>query len=197
MSDHRDRDPILPFPPVSSSPPRASRRGDKPKPTAIKAAEGYRGGKRRVDPLEPKPPEVTGVPPPPAHLDELAARIWTEELAPLVVRMRVLTVADQIALSVLCQLESRRRTLEDDIQEEGRYYWALTTAGDRVEKVRPQVTELERLIPQLMNALREFGLTPSSRGKVQMVPGQGAGKGSGEGESESSGGDGGKYFGKK
>lgn len=158
---------------IQFSAPRATRRGQPPKPSAIKAAEGHRGGKRRVDPLEPKPPEESTVPAVPEHLDELAARIWTEELAPLVVRMRVLTVADRIALSVLCQLESRRRTLEDDIQEEGRYFWALTTAGDRVEKTRPQVTELERLIPQLMNALREFGLTPSSRGKVQMVPGQG------------------------
>lgn len=164
-------DPILPFPPISG-PPRASRRGDRPKPSAIKAAEGHRGGKRRVDPLEPKPPEESAVPLAPGHLDELAARIWTEELAPLVVRMRVLTVADRIALSVLCQLESRRRVLEDDIQERGRYFEATTTAGDVVEKVRPQVTELERLIPQIWVGLREFGLTPSSRGKVQMVPGQ-------------------------
>lgn len=190
-------DPVLPFPPVSGAPPRASRRGDKPKPSAIKAAEGNRGGKRRVDPLEPKPPEESTTPPAPEHLDELAARIWAEELAPLVVRMRVLTVADRIALSVLCQLESRRRTLEDDIQEQGRYFWATTTVGDQVEKTRPQVTELERLIPQLMNALREFGLTPSSRGKVQMVPGQagvgaggaGSGKG-GDGKDEGEG-----YFG--
>lgn len=190
-------DPILPFPPISGSPPRASRRGDKPKPSAIKAAEGYRGGKRRIDPLEPKPEEVTGVPPPPAHLDELAARIWTEELAPLVIRMKVLTVADQIALSVLCQLESRRRVLEDDLKEGGKYFLATTTAGDTVEKTRPQGAELERLIPQIWVGLREFGLTPSSRGKVQMVPGQGrAGQGVGEGES-GDGTDGGKYFGKR
>lgn len=189
-------EPILPFPPVSSSPPRASRRGDRPKPSAIKAAEGNRGGKRRVDPLEPKPQEVTGVPSPPAHLDELAARIWTEEYAPIVVRMRVLTVADTTALSILCQGEARRRMLEDDLQENGRYFNATTTSGDEVQKTRPQVAELERLIPQIWVGLREFGLTPSSRGKVQMVPGA-KGKRMGEGGGEGESGDGSEYFGKK
>lgn len=188
MSDKNSSTPPIPFP---SGSPR-SRRGGPPKPTAIKIAEGNRG-RRPLPPLEPQPTpvsQVSALPEAPPHLDDLAARLWSEEYGPIVVKLKVMTVADWSALAILCTLESRRRVLEDDIREKGMYQWCTTVMGDMVEKPRPQVAELNRVTPQVVSMLREFGLTPSSRPKVQIVPGMMGGSGKGEGGEEEEG-----YFG--
>jgi P27 family predicted phage terminase small subunit len=188
---NKDNTPPIPFP---SGPPRTRRGGYPPKPTAIRIAEGNRG-RRPLPILEPQPKpvsQVSDLPEAPPHLDDLAARLWSEEYGPIVVKLKVMTVADWSALAILCTLESRRRILEDDIKEKGRYQWVTTTAGDSVEKPRPQVADLDKVTPQVVSMLREFGLTPSSRPKVQMVLGMGGGSGKGEG---GEGEEGGGYFG--
>jgi len=161
---------------------RPSRRGRPPKPTATKIKEGNRG-RRPLDPLEPKPaaieageggdrsPRSPSLPPAPGRLDEGAARVW-EELGAVVVGMKVMTEADLAALELLARAEAWRRELEDDLQENGRFVTVQTRNGE-VRRRRPEAAEAEKVTAQVSNMLREFGLTPASRPKVQMVPGKG------------------------
>lgn len=157
--------------------PRTSRAGAPPKPTAQKILEGNRG-RRPLDPLEPKPPEISDeseLPSPPPHLTPFASEIWKKEFGPLLVRTRVLTEADLVALAILCQLEAERRLLVKDIKENGRHEEIETRDGVKV-RTRPQFADFQRVSALVMNHLREFGFTPASRPKVQMVP-EGDGKG--------------------
>lgn len=177
-----------PTPPLSIV--RTNRGGRPPKPTAVKIQEGNRG-RRPLDPLEPKPAEVgvggvSTLPPPPDRLDSSAAEVWYE-LGAVVAKMRVLTEADLSVLELLAKAEAWRRELEDDLQENGRFHMVNTQSG-MVEKRRPQAAEAEKVNREVANLLREFGLTPASRPKVQMVPG-GEKRGAG-GEEEGDG-----YFG--
>jgi len=162
----------LPFPPQNSGKPRTSRRGRPPKPTAQKILEGNRG-RRPLDPLEPKPPEIaeeSALPPPPPHLTPFAAEIWKKELGPLLVQMRVLTEADLTALAILCQAEARRRVFEKDVQTNGVFQEVTTVTGDVVQRTRDVYKELERITIRVSHLLLQFGFTPASRPKVQSVP---------------------------
>lgn len=171
--------PALPFPRVAKS-------GGKPKPTEIKIQEGNRG-RRPLDPLEPKTVALTVLPPAPDHLGEVEAGLW-EKFGAIVIEMKILTAANLAALEVLCEAEGKRMELEDDLRENGMFQTVTTTAGDLVERARPQLAECERISKRVVDMLREFGLTPASRPKVQMVPGGGK---RGEGREE----DGDGYFG--
>ncbi len=72
-------------------------RGPAPIPTAINHIRGN-PGKRKKNHSEPKP--TVQIPYCPAHLDEDARKEW-DRLAPILVRMRILTEADYIALGSL------------------------------------------------------------------------------------------------
>ena len=114
------------------------KRGTKPRPTAIRLLTGVQPC--RVNGSEPTVP--AGVPDPPDYLDAAALELW-EELAPILAKMGVLTVADRHALGLLCDSFSRWRDMPEN-----------TTRR----------TEFRRL-------LAEFGLTPSSRSSIK-VPSQ-------------------------
>jgi P27 family predicted phage terminase small subunit len=114
--------------------------------------------------------EVHGLPSSPDHLDEHESRLW-DYFGGLVVGMRVLSKNDLTALGILCENEAARLELGDWLKENGRFHQVVTTAGDLVDRTRPQFTEWQRLNKEVMGQLREFGLTPASRPKIQMVPG--------------------------
>ena len=73
--------------------------GNHRKPSALKLVHGTNRADRRND-LEPEP-ELLNDLDPPAHLADRTAAVW-REIAPMLRGMQVLTVADRMALEILC-----------------------------------------------------------------------------------------------
>jgi hypothetical protein len=79
--------------------PGNSNSGRRPKPTAIKIAEGNRG-KRPLNDKEPIPPDGSAQMPP---LSTPAQCIW-QRLAPIAEHMGTLTTADAQSFGTMCEL---------------------------------------------------------------------------------------------
>lgn len=159
--------------------PRTARTGQPPKPTATRMEEGNRGH-RPPDPLEPRPVVPAALPDAPAHMSDGARALWTH-FGAIVVGMKVLSTADLTVLEALCEAEAKRRELEADLAANGMFEVITTTAGDSVERARAQTTECKDVTKRVLELLREFGMTPASRPKVQMLPGAvKGGKGAGD-----------------
>lgn len=138
------------------------------KPTAqLKLVGSWRAKEReRTEPkLDVARPER------PDWLDAEGCAAW-DRLCPLLERMRVLTVADQTALAVLCETWSRYRRVCAKLAETGEVYEVLEEDG-RLKMLRRSpysVLQME-LARSLRHMLAEFGLTPAARGRVVTLPG--------------------------
>jgi P27 family predicted phage terminase small subunit len=144
------------------------RRGPKPKPTALKKLLGN-PGKRALNEHEPIPPEGEIKPPPSVRA---GARKYWDYYAPILVSMRVLTVADVGLLGRYCNLLQRYEILDEFLMAKGP---AGTTYAlkDKNGKARgaqeiPQAWEYRQVHGQLLAMERELGLTPSSRTRLRV-----------------------------
>jgi P27 family predicted phage terminase small subunit len=130
-------------------------RGPKPKSMRLKLLEGTRAD--RLNPHEPKfPPSPVD---PPAHLTGHALAHWNE-LAPMLIEMGRLTLADRPALEMLCieygDIERAR--------EQGPLERITNHARKTTIRVDPNTADSAR--KRYLAWLREFALTPSSRLRV-------------------------------
>lgn len=136
-------------------------RGPAPKPTAMVVLEGN-PGKRPLNRAEPKPrPKAPACP---DHLDEQAKLEW-KRLVPIIQYMKLLTEADYIALSSLCQAYSRMVRAEKELSEAGLLY---TTRSGYVQQ-SPLLSIINSSVETITKLCREFGLTPSSRSRIQVM----------------------------
>jgi P27 family predicted phage terminase small subunit len=110
-------------------------------------------------PSQPKPPTC------PDHLDADAKREW-KRLVKLLLRMRVLTDADGLALANLCQAWSTLVKAQIKLNETG---LLLKTPSGYVQQ-SPLLGIVNSCIDTVLKLSREFGLTPSSRGRLQVEP---------------------------
>ena len=78
-------------------------RGRKPKPTALKIAEGN-PGKRAINGYEPKPP--SSLPDCPPHLSEVARDEW-QRIAGSLNKIGLLTQVDRTTMAAYCQCYGR------------------------------------------------------------------------------------------
>lgn len=138
------------------------RRGPQPQPSAIKKLHGN-PGKRPLNEREPEPRPTT--PDPPEHLGAVAVAKW-RQLVPMLSRLRVLTEADELALALLC--ETWQHYCEA-VADRKKYCVAMVRKvrddhGDYIHVRRnPFATEEHKHKAELIQLMREFGLTPSSR----------------------------------
>jgi P27 family predicted phage terminase small subunit len=137
-------------------------RGPAKKPTVIELMEGN-PGKRKPNPREPRPAEVE--PDMPEHLSMAARGHWSR-MAGLLRGMRVLTEADGDALGVLAQQMADRDQLQRAIRKTG---WLIKNPTTGAVHANPLVATEQRITQQIMVGLREFGMTPSARSRVQTV----------------------------
>ena len=136
----------------------------KPTPTVLKLIKGN-PGKRALNKHEPKPQR--GIPKCPAHLDAKAKTAW-KNLCHSLDKMGVLTLADSYALEILCSIYARIRDLQKAIRVHGgTTYVTVNITGDEMHKSRPEVSQLEKAESSFRSYITEFGLTPSSRSKVE------------------------------
>ncbi len=137
--------------------------GRRPKPTHLKLVAGN-PGKRKLNKREPKPPRE--IPSPPAHLSDRAKVAWGEFSARLDA-MGVLTGADAAALERAAEAYADLVMAAELLRDEGWVLESETTSGAPKKVPHPMVAIYQDADRRLRAWLVEFGLTPSSRTKVQ------------------------------
>jgi P27 family predicted phage terminase small subunit len=141
--------------------------GFPPQPTALKILRGN-PGRRPLNKKEPK--ALVGKPPFPewlAALDPVTKEIY-ESLAHRLVKTKVLTENELESLAHLADSEALYRRLRVEIQA-GFVYETTTMQGAVMRRPKPEMAMLLDLKRQIRQGLMDFGLTPSSRTKVQTV----------------------------
>jgi P27 family predicted phage terminase small subunit len=85
--------------------------------------------------------------------------------------MRVLAAVDRNALARYCTLGSRWKAAELFLQKHGSVYTLKDEAGSvRCVQQFPQVAIAHRLALALSRLEAEFGMTPSGRARIQVLP---------------------------
>ena len=133
-------------------------------PTVLKMVKGN-PGKRPINKNEPQPEK--GIPACPEHLKDHSKEAW-DRLCVVLDDMGVLTMADASALEMLCGIYGRIRKLHKQIEKDGLVIDTVNVNGDRMMRGNPAVSQLEKAESLFKNYLTEFGLTPSSRTKIQV-----------------------------
>lgn len=137
---------------------------NRPIPTAIRLIEGNRG-KRALNPLEPQPRRVMPKMPPNVKANPDAARCWRKH-APMLFDIRVLTEADGIALENLCLSYATMCEAQRQLQTSG---LLIKSEGSLSIRQNPLLKIVGEMRDRLDRELAAFGMTASSRSKVQTV----------------------------
>ncbi len=113
--------------------------------------------------MEPTaPPPLEMAPPPPGHLDGDAAQEW-RRVAAAAVAFGCLRVCDLPALALLAETLGLARAAQRALLAEG---FAIATAAGN-PKGNPAARVLAEARQHAAQMLKDFGLTPSSRGQVE------------------------------
>ena len=106
----------------------------------------------------------------PDFLDGMAKQCW-DELVPLLEGMNVLTVADQVALSLLCKTYANWRKAEEVLEKHGDVYPIRDNDGKvKYLQQSPYVSIARNNAQALKGMLEQFGLTPSARSRLRVEP---------------------------
>ena len=133
--------------------------GRKPKPTKLKALKGTLQ-KCRMQ-LEPQP--VSFIPAPPACLDRIAKVEW-ERISAELFGLGLLTNIDMAALAGYCQAYSR--WYQESMKMKRESSVIKTALGNRIQN--PRIGIMNTAASEMRKFLIEFGMTPSSRSKVNV-----------------------------
>jgi len=136
-------------------------------PTELKKQRGtFR--QDRHNPSEPKLPST--IPPTPTWLSEQGQKSFIE-LSHILHDMTVLTLADSMALEMLCDSYSEYKSAKEIINTLGSTYIVTSREGNEKAFIRPEVQIANQAFVRVFQLLKEFGLTPSSRAKVNAIEG--------------------------
>ena len=135
-------------------------RGRKPKPTEQKRLAGNPGCR----PLnENEPPSLDGVPEPPEIIQGEARAEWYRVCADLKA-MGILSQADRPALAAYCNCWAQFVDLADKYDKTGALHKAMNGKVTR----NPLFGMLRETREELRKLATEFGLTPSSKSRLQV-----------------------------
>jgi len=134
----------------------------RPKPTVLKLLQGN-PGRRPLNKQEPKP--AAGIPEMPAHLSIGARQFWKAQ-GPRLAGIGCLTVVDGEAFAALC--EARAAWVA---AKKGRLKEGFVVTSPNGYQVQSAFVAMERqALKQFMVLATEFGMTPSSRSRVKVLP---------------------------
>jgi P27 family predicted phage terminase small subunit len=139
------------------------RRGPAPLPSAIKRARGTQKS-TRVNKREPTPKRGDPGIPEALRDDKEGKALWLK-LSKQLDKMKVLTVADGIALEGLIRAYLRAAAADREIKKHGlmvKTAWGTLQGNPAVSISRSSWSEVRKFA-------QEFGLTPSSRSRVTEV----------------------------
>lgn len=136
-------------------------------PSKIKDLEQKRAQEVKYEAYTPET-----VPRPPEWMDESAKECWREN-APVLASNRLLTAADLNTLAGYCVTWAAWKSCAEDTQAfregNGTLVYrphSTTQPGSTYLDLLPQVRGMMQLSKLLMEYAREFGMTPSSRGRL-------------------------------
>lgn len=133
-----------------------------PKPTALKLVAGTDRADRRNG-NEPEPDLLQDLTPP-AHLSEKSAAVW-REVAPTLRKTGVLTVADKIALEMLCDSVADYRLARERRGDK------LVTYSHKGSQMLDQLLVAQQACGKRAETLMaKFGMDPASRSRVMVNP---------------------------
>jgi P27 family predicted phage terminase small subunit len=138
--------------------------GRRPKPPEVKEGMGNPGKREMPTP----PPRVSGVPKAPASLKGDALSCW-RRVTDLLMKRHQLTQDSLESLACLAETYGERAKLRRALERKGWVMKVKTTAGEIVEKARPEVAMYQDADRRFRAWLIEFGLTDASRGKVNAI----------------------------
>lgn len=139
--------------------------GRKPLPTHLKVLRGN-PGKRPLNDREPQPRRVT--PRMPDHLSPEAKKEW-RRMAKRLAKLGLLTEIDGAALAAYCTAYGRWVEAERNVQK----YGTVMLSPDKGWPVQsPYLSIANKAMEQMHKFLTEFGMTPSSRSRIQVEPPQ-------------------------
>jgi len=139
------------------------RRGPPPTPRAMRVLRGN-PGKRPLHDGEPQPPR--GRPSCPAWLDREAKAEWRRTV-PLLDAMGIIAKVDRAALAAYCSIWSQWRDAEEKLRKFGPLL--KPTASGYIAQ-SPLVALARSSLEAMRQFMREFGLTPASRTRLQVLP---------------------------
>jgi len=132
--------------------------GRKPKPTALKVIQGtYRPD--RANPSEPQP--RTTIPPCPKFLQGEARETY-RKLAKKLARIGLLTEIDEMALAMLCQSWAEYLEASEKLRETG----MLVKSPNGFPMMNPYLVIANTAVKKVRALLTEFGMSPSSRSRI-------------------------------
>jgi P27 family predicted phage terminase small subunit len=138
-------------------------RGRKPKPTALHVINGNPSRKDLDKQIKNEPNPQKIAPECPAWLKPEAIKVWNK-FYPELERLGLLTIVDEIAFASLCQSYATYIEMEKMLEKEGRTVRSRTGAV----KTRPEVHIANNALGFIKAFAVEFGLTPSSRGRISL-----------------------------
>ena len=138
-------------------------------PTEIKRQRGTLRDDR-TNPNEPQSP--LAIPPVPTWLSEEGQKSFVE-LSTLLHDMSVLTQADEVSLTLLCDAYGDYKQAKEVINTLGPTQDVTSREGHTKSIQRPEVVIANQAFVRVFQLLKEFGLTPSSRAKVNAIENQG------------------------
>lgn len=141
------------------------RRGPAAKPIALLKQSG--SWRANINKNAPEPGD--GVPVMPTFLCAEAVGFWNS-LVPLLLDMKLLTIADGDSLALYCQSLARLAECERVINEEGLTYTQFAEDGSiRMIRARPEQRMAKELYTIVSRLGKEFGLSPSSRAHLNVA----------------------------
>ena len=142
-------------------------------PSYLKEIKGT-ARKDRVPQNEPKPEKIIEIPRPPSYLSKYAKKMWKVLVGELV-HKGILTVVDFPALEVCCETYGQYRLAHEAIfrpidSETGKRTKRTLAEymNGRNSQTIPEYTAMTKAFTSFKGYLAEFGLTPASRGKLDI-----------------------------
>lgn len=137
------------------------RRGPAPKPTALRILDGTaKAHPERVPQHEPTPAAADVEPP--AWLKGRRERGVYRDVAEKLVAMRVLTEADQRAVAQLAIYWVKWHDLAEQSTTE------VTVTDTGYTSTDPRINSMVKIGEKITALLKEFGMTPSSRTRIEV-----------------------------
>ena len=138
--------------------------GRKPKPAQLRLLEGNRGHR----PIREAVKAAPVAPPCPAWLSSLARTEW-KRIAPELERLGLLAKVDMAALSGYCENYAVLVQCSNHIKRKGGYAKYLVGAS---AQTAPHLAAMNKAWEKIRAFCTEFGMTPSSRGRIQVPTGR-------------------------
>ena len=147
-------------------------RGRKPDTEEQQAAKGAPGkrlsaeGARRVREKAPSPMTVGSTRPPKwLKRSRKATEVWNE-LAPLLLRLNLLTDLDANPFARYCRYVAEWIVADQTVQKEGVWFDTVGTNGERTKKRHPAWQAMQDIEKMLRDLEATFGMRPDARYKI-------------------------------